>query len=99
MPAQRFENNPKARDAVRLIKEGSPQKFNGEDIEKAVLAAQGREKGQSRETLAIAAFCELANWPQVVQFREWLSDDDDWDEEDARLFEEDADEIEMEYFD
>ena len=82
MPAQRFENNPKARDAVRLIKDGSPQKFKGEDIEKAVLAAQRREKGQSRETLAIAAFCELANRPQVVQFREWLSDDDDWDEDD-----------------
>ena len=98
-PAQRFENNPKARDAVRLIKDGSPQKFKGEDIEKAVLAAQGRKKGQSRDTLAFAAFCELANWPQVVQFREWLSDDDDWDEEDARLFEEDADAIEMEYFD
>ena len=99
MPAQRFENNPKARDAVRLIKDGSPQNFKGEAIEKAVLAAQGRKKGQSRDTLAFAAFCELANWPQVVEFRAWLSDDDDWDEEDARLFEEDADEIEMEYFD
>jgi len=80
MAAQRFENNPKARDAVRLIKQGSPQKFNGEDIEKAVLAAQGRKKGQSRDTLAIAAFCELANPPQVVEFRAWLSDNDDWDD-------------------
>ena len=82
MPAQRFKDNPTARDAVRLIKEGSPQKFKGEEIEKAVLAAQGREKGQSREALAIAAFGELANRAQVVQFREWLSDDDDWDEDD-----------------
>ena len=81
MPAQRFENNPRARDAVRLIKQGSPQNFKGEAIEKAVLAAQGRNKGQSRETLAVAAFCELANRPQVEEFRKWLSDDDDWDED------------------
>ena len=39
-----------------------------------------------------------ANWPQVVEFRTWLSDDDDWDEEDARLFEEEADDIEQAYF-
>ena len=86
-PAQRFKNNPKARAAVRLIKVGSPQEFKGDDIEKAVLAAQKKKKGQSTDTLAFTAFCALANWPQVVEFRTWLSDDDDWDEEDARLFE------------
>ena len=71
---QRFTNNPKARDAVRLIKAGSPQKFKGEAIEKAVIAAQGQEKDQSFDTVALAAFRLLANEPQVKQFRAWLSD-------------------------
>ena len=97
-PAQRFTNNPRARDAVRLIKDGSPQNFKGEDVEIAVLTAQKQRKGQSRDTLAFTAFCVLANWPQVVDFRAYLSNDDEWDEEDARLFEEDADEIERTYF-
>ena len=77
MPAPRFENNPKARHAVRLIKKGSPQKFKGETIETAVLTAQKEKKGQSTDTLALTAFCALANRPQVVKFRAWLSDDDD----------------------
>ena len=76
-PAQRFTNNPKARHAVRLIKDGSPQEFKGEAIDIAVLKAQKKKKGQSTDTLAFTAFCALANWPQVVEFRAWLSDDDD----------------------
>ena len=70
MPAQRFENNPKAQDAVRLIKEGSPQKFKGEGIEMAVLTAQ--KKGQSTDKLALAAFRQLAKKSQVEEFRAWL---------------------------
>ena len=73
-PAQRFTNNPKARDAVRLIKDGSPQKFKGEAIEKAVLAAQRQKKGQSIDLLALEAFCLLANKPQEEEFTAWLSD-------------------------
>ena len=89
-PAQRFTNNPKARDAVRLIKAANPQKFKGEAIEKAVIAAQGQKKGQSFDTVALAAFRLLAHKPQVEKFRAWLSDgdtyeydvdDDDYDDE------------------
>lgn len=72
MPAARFENNPKARRAVRLIKEGSPQKFKGETIEMAVLTAQKEQKGQSTHTLALTAFRLLANYSQLEEFRAWL---------------------------
>ena len=91
-PVQRFTNNPKARDAVRLIKAGSPQKFKGEAIEMAVLTAQGQKKGQSFGAVALAAFRLLAHRSQMEEFRAWLSDgekyeydaaDDNYDDDDV----------------
>ena len=76
---QRFTNNPKARDAVRLIKAGSPQNLKGEAIEKAVIAAQGRKKGQSFDTVALAAFRLLAHRSQVKEFKAWLSDGEEYE--------------------
>ena len=58
-PTPRFRNNPKARAAVRLIKD-CPQNFNGDDIEKEVLAAQRQKKGQRIQDLTVAALGLLA---------------------------------------
>lgn len=73
-PAQRFINNPRAAAAVRLLKARSPQKFKGEAIEKAVLAAQSQEKKQSLETLAVTALLLLATKPQVKELAARLAE-------------------------
>ena len=65
-PTPRFENNPKARAAVRLIKD-CPQNFKGDDIEKEVLAAQRQKKGQRIQDLTVAALGLLATESQVKQ--------------------------------
>ena len=59
-PTPRFKNNPKARAAVRLIKD-CPQKFKGVAIEKAVLAAQQEKKRQRIQELTVNALGPLTN--------------------------------------
>jgi hypothetical protein len=65
-PTLRFKNNPKARAAVRLIKD-CPQKFKGDAIEKAVLAAQRQKKRQRIQALTVDALGLLATESQVKQ--------------------------------
>ena len=71
-PTPRFENNPKARAAVRLIKDCA-QKFEGDAIEKAVLAAQQQKKGQRIQELTVTALGLLATGSQVKQFVAYLN--------------------------
>jgi len=59
-PTPRFKNNPKARAAVRLIKD-CPQKFKGDDVEKAVIAAQQKKRRQRIQDLTVNALGLLAN--------------------------------------
>jgi len=61
-PTPRFKNNPKARAAVRLIKD-CPQTFKGKGnkVEKTVLAAQRQKRRQRIQELTVNALGLLAN--------------------------------------
>jgi hypothetical protein len=59
-PTPRLKNNPKARAAVRLIKD-CPQKFEGDAVEKAVLTAQRQKRRQRIQQLTVNALGLLAN--------------------------------------
>ena len=74
-PTARFKYNPKAQAAVRLIKEAPlGRKFEGDAIEKAVIAAQAQEKKQSIEEVAVGALLLLAYKPQVKEFAARLAE-------------------------
>ena len=72
-PMPRLKNNPKARAAVRLIKEGCPQKLKGDAIEKKVIAAQQQKKGQRIQELIVVALGLLATESQVKQCVAYLN--------------------------
>ena len=71
-PTPRFKNNPKARAAVRLIKD-CPQEFKGDHIEKKVIAAQHQKKGQRIQELTVTALDLLATESQMKQSVAYLN--------------------------